>query len=173
MRLERHKTLLVLAVTAAASLSWPAAGCAADAGGASAAPAQTGSSTRTPAASAPAKTRPGGIATLFGPGLYGRHTACGQTLTPTVVGVASRTLPCGTLIDVTYEGRTLTVPVLDRGPYRHGVTWDLTFGAAAALGITETTRIATRVIGRTANTPTLGLPPGAVEAALEGGALAA
>ena len=174
MRLKRHKTLLVLAVIAAASPAWPVAGAfAADAGGASAgAPAQAGPSTGAQASPAPAKA-PGRVATLFGPGLYGRHTACGQTLTPVVVGVANRTLPCGTLIDVTYEGHSLTVPVLDRGPYRHGVTWDLTFGAAAALGISETVRIQARVVGKTANTPTLGLPAGAAEAALAGGVPAA
>src|ERR1700690_2075125 len=60
-----------------------------------------------------------GIATWFGPGFYGRQTACGQTLTPGVVGVANRTLPCGTLVQITYKDHTLTVPVLDRGPYAH------------------------------------------------------
>ncbi len=47
-----------------------------------------------------------GIATWFGPGFYGKQTACGQTLTPSVVGVANRTLPCGTLIKVSYAGRS-------------------------------------------------------------------
>jgi len=53
-----------------------------------------------------------GIATWFGPGFYGKQTACGQTLTPGVVGVANRTLPCGTLVSVTYKGHSVTVPVL-------------------------------------------------------------
>ena len=60
--------------------------------------------------------------------------------------------------EVTYKGHTLTVPVLDRGPYAHHASWDLTAGAAGALGITETVRIGTQVVGKTANTPTLGLP---------------
>ncbi|MGO9489028.1 MAG: septal ring lytic transglycosylase RlpA family protein [Solirubrobacteraceae bacterium] len=116
---------------------------------------------------------PTGIATWFGPGFYGHETACGQTLTPGVVGVANRTLPCGTLVRVAYRGRTLTVPVLDRGPYSHiGADWDLTAGAAAALGITETVRIATKVVGATANSPTLGLPAIAPAAIVAGGALA-
>ena len=34
-----------------------------------------------------------------------------------LVGVANRTLPCGTLVQVSYGGHPLTVPVLDRGPY--------------------------------------------------------
>jgi rare lipoprotein A (peptidoglycan hydrolase) len=89
------------------------------------------------------------------------------------VGVANRTLPCGTLIKVSYSGRALTVPVLDRGPYSHiGADWDLTAGAASALGITETVRIHTRVVGSAPNTPTLGLPTGVPSSALAGGAVA-
>jgi rare lipoprotein A len=131
------------------------------------------------AASAPTSPTPAtsghatGIATWFGPGFYGKQTACGQTLTPGVVGVANRTLPCGTLIKVTYKSHSLTVPVLDRGPYGHGADWDLTAGAAEALGITETVLIATHVVGKTANTPTLGLPTESPSAAVAGGALAA
>jgi len=118
--------------------------------------------------------RPSAIATWFGPGFYGKKTACGQTLTPSVVGVANRTLPCGTLIKVVYRGRSVTVPVLDRGPYAHHADWDLTAGAARALGVTETVRIKTEVVGHTANTPTLGLPAAPPpEEELAGGAAAA
>jgi rare lipoprotein A len=85
-----------------------------------------------------------------------------------VVGVANRTLPCGTLVKVTYAGHSLTVPVLDRGPYADGASWDLTSGAAEALGITETVRIATHVVGRVANTPTLGLPASSATAGASG-----
>ena len=82
-----------------------------------------------------AQVHKSGIATWFGPGFYGQKTACGQTLTPGVVGVANRTLPCGTLVKVSYKGHALTVPVLDRGPYSHiGADWDLTAGAAAGAG---------------------------------------
>lgn len=119
------------------------------------------------------KVHPSGIATWFGPGFYGKRTACGQTLTPGVVGVANRTLPCGTLVKVGYKGHTLTMPVLDRGPYSHiGADWDLTAGAAGALGITETVRIQTRIVGFTANVSTLGLPEPAPDAVTAGGALA-
>lgn len=70
----------------------------------------------------------------YGPGLYGNGTACGETLTKTLVGVAHRTLPCGTLVTFRYNGRTLTVPVIDRGPYVSGRTWDLSHGACVKLG---------------------------------------
>jgi len=69
----------------------------------------------------------------YGPRFYGNGTACGQTLTKGLVGVAHRTLPCGTLVTFRYRGRTLTVPVVDRGPYVAGRTWDLTHGACDLL----------------------------------------
>ncbi len=112
------------------------------------------------------------LSTYFGPGFYGQQTACGQTLSPLLVGVANRTLPCGTLVEVSYAGHSLTVPVIDRGPYANGADWDLTEGAAVALGIGETVRIGTLVVGAAANTPTLGLPPGAEATAATGGAVA-
>ncbi len=98
------------------------------------------------------------IATWFGPGFYGQKTACGQTMSPVIVGVASRTLPCGTLVLVNYKGHRLTVPVIDRGPYGNGATWDLTWGAASALTITETVRVKTKIVGQAPNTPLLGVP---------------
>jgi rare lipoprotein A len=98
------------------------------------------------------------VATWFGPGFYGHQTACGQTLTPSVIGVANRTLPCGTLVRFTYGARTVTVPVLDRGPYGGVAQWDLTAGAARALAVKDTVRVAARVVGSEPNTPALGLP---------------
>jgi rare lipoprotein A (peptidoglycan hydrolase) len=98
------------------------------------------------------------IATYYGPGLYGRHTACGQTLTPETVGVASRTLPCGTLVRFSYRGHSAIVPVIDRGPYSFA-TWDLTTGATQALDIASgVTRVWTRIVGHAANSPALGAP---------------
>jgi peptidoglycan lytic transglycosylase len=112
------------------------------------------------------------IATWFGPGFYGQTTACGQTLTPLLIGVANRRLPCGTLVRVSYRRHGLTLPVIDRGPYANGADWDLTAEAARALGIEDTVRIRTRVVGSVPNSPTLGLPPGAPAATLAGGASA-
>jgi rare lipoprotein A (peptidoglycan hydrolase) len=94
-------------------------------------------------------------------------------LTPAVIGVANRTLPCGTLVRVTYRGHALVVPVLDRGPYANHADWDLTAGAAQALNITETVRIGARVVGVAPNTPLLGSPPVTPAEAATGGAQAA
>jgi rare lipoprotein A len=172
MRIARPTTtplLALLACTAClASCVAPVASALAETGSATG-----GASAGTSAPSTKTKVHPTGIATWFGPGFYGQQTACGQTLTPAVVGVANRTLPCGTLVKVSYRGHTLTVPVLDRGPYANHADWDLTAGAAQALDITETVRIATRVVGAAPNTPTLGSPPVTPEEATAGGAQAA
>jgi hypothetical protein len=73
-------------------------------------------------------------ATWYGPGLYGNSTACGQTLRPGTVGVAHKTLPCGTTLKFAYHGRYLVTKVIDRGPYSEGNAFDLTNGARRALG---------------------------------------
>jgi rare lipoprotein A len=75
-------------------------------------------------------------ATFFGPGLYGNKTYCGQTLSAQLLGVAHRTLPCGTAVAILFEGREIIVPVVDRGPFNAGSDWDLTQGTADALGFT-------------------------------------
>lgn len=73
------------------------------------------------------------LATWYGPGLYGNRTACGQRLGTETLGVAHRSLPCGTKVSILYRGRTITVPVIDRGPYS-SADWDLTSKTAQRLG---------------------------------------
>ena len=80
------------------------------------------------------------VATWFGPEDNGSQTACGVKLTKTVLGVAHKSLPCGTKVSFYFRGKRITVPVIDRGPYGPGVTWDLTEGTAAALGFTDVGR---------------------------------
>ena len=72
-------------------------------------------------------------ATYYGPGLYGNRTACGQTLTPDLQGVAHRSLPCGTLVEFEWHGRHAVVPVVDRGPYGSRAEWDLTQATCSSL----------------------------------------
>jgi rare lipoprotein A len=81
------------------------------------------------------------IATWYGPGLYGNQTACGIQLTEETVGVAHRSLPCGTNVAVRYGSSTIVVPVVDRGPYSGAAKWDLTAAAARMLGFEHTDRI--------------------------------
>jgi rare lipoprotein A (peptidoglycan hydrolase) len=73
-------------------------------------------------------------ASYYGPGLYGNGVACGGTLEPGTLGVASKTLPCGAKVTFRYHGRTVTVPVIDRGPYVAGRDFDLTEATKRRLG---------------------------------------
>ena len=82
-----------------------------------------------------------GKATWYGPGLYGNRTACGKRLRPGTLGVAHKTLPCGTRVTFYRGGRFVTLPVIDRGPFRQGVAWDLTAAAARQLGMATTSRL--------------------------------
>jgi rare lipoprotein A len=59
----------------------------------------------------------------------------------TLLGVAHKTLPCGTQVAVLYKGRRITVPVVDRGPFRPGTKYDLTAATAQALGFEHTDRL--------------------------------
>jgi rare lipoprotein A (peptidoglycan hydrolase) len=165
LRTTFHKTVSLVLLTAAAGAVFLPLGAHASTGGVWSSPG--------PAPAAPrVSARRTAIATWFGPGFYGQTTACGQTLTPALVGVAHRTLACGTLVRVIYRRHGLTLPVIDRGPYANGADWDLTAEAARALGIEDTVRIRARVVGSVPNSPTLGLPPDAPAAALAGGASA-
>lgn len=77
-------------------------------------------------------------ATWYGPGFYGNRTACGIKLTKRTLGVAHKTLPCGTRVEFFLRGKRITVPVIDRGPYANGATWDLTLASMRRLGSSST-----------------------------------
>ena len=87
-----------------------------------------------PAAALPATGAVTVRASYYGPGFYGRRTACGLTMTTELQGVAHRTLPCGTAVTLRYGGATVTVPVVDRGPYNYSREFDLTYATKLALG---------------------------------------
>ena len=50
---------------------------------------------------------------------------------------------------MTYRGRSLVLPVIDRGPYRRGIKYDLTGAAAQRLGVTVTSRIGAAPLTKT------------------------
>jgi rare lipoprotein A (peptidoglycan hydrolase) len=81
----------------------------------------------------------------YGPGFYGHRTACGLTLTKTLIGVAHRTLPCGTLITFKWSGRIVAAPVVDRGPYVGGRQFDMTGGLCVKLNHCFTGKIYYRI----------------------------
>ena len=73
------------------------------------------------------------VASWYGPGLYGNRLGCGGTLLPGRLGVAHRTLGCGTRVTLWHRGRTVRVRVIDRGPYVGGREFDLTEATARRL----------------------------------------
>jgi rare lipoprotein A (peptidoglycan hydrolase) len=77
--------------------------------------------------------RTAGASWYGGPSMWGRQTACGQTLRPSTLGVAHKTLPCGTTVKFVYHGHALITQVIDRGPYVQGRAWDLTQATSEAL----------------------------------------
>jgi hypothetical protein len=81
------------------------------------------------------------VASWYGPGFYGRKTACRLKMSRSLLGVAHKKLPCGTEVALLYRGETITVPVVDRGPFIRGRSWDLTAATAKALGFKAVDRI--------------------------------
>jgi peptidoglycan lytic transglycosylase len=71
----------------------------------------------------------------------GGGLACGGSLTSETMGLASKTLPCGTLVTLRYGGRSVRVPVVDRGPYVAGREFDLTEATKQALGFGDTGQV--------------------------------
>ncbi|TCZ66841.1 septal ring lytic transglycosylase RlpA family protein [Roseicella aquatilis] len=77
-----------------------------------------------------------GTASYYSRSFSGRTTASGTRMNPAGYHAAHRTLPFGTLVEVTNlrNGRSVVVRVDDRGPFRRGRVIDLTPQAALALG---------------------------------------
>lgn len=83
----------------------------------------------------------------------GTRTASGKPLSDTKPSAAHRTLPFGTLVRVTHlrTGRSVTVPITDRGPYVKGRVIDLSAAAARRLGVTPRhgiARVSIKVVKR-------------------------
>ncbi len=78
------------------------------------------------------------MASYYGPGFYGNRTACGQTLTPGTLGVAHKTMPCGTKLTLRNGGRSVKVRVIDRGPYHGNREFDLTEATKRRIGFGST-----------------------------------
>jgi rare lipoprotein A (peptidoglycan hydrolase) len=83
----------------------------------------------------------------YGPGFYGHGMAGGGTLTPDSMVVAHKTLPFGTRVEFEYNGKSIVVPVQDRGPYVRGREFDLGPGPAVYLGMLSVAKIRYRVLG--------------------------
>lgn len=86
------------------------------------------------ASSAEARTF-SGIASFYG-NESGSKTASGQRFNQNAMTAAHRSLPFGTKVKVTYQGRSVVVTINDRGPFIKGRVIDLSKGAAQAIGLT-------------------------------------
>jgi hypothetical protein len=78
------------------------------------------------------------FASYYGPGLYGGALACGGRLNPGTIGVAHKTLPCGTKLTLRLGNRQVDARVIDRGPYVGGREFDLTAATKYRLGFGST-----------------------------------
>ena len=80
-----------------------------------------------------------GRASWYGAPFHGRQTAFGEIYDMNAMTAAHAYLPAGSLIRVTSlrTGRSRVVRINDRGPYFPGRELDLSFRAAAQLGILE------------------------------------
>lgn len=80
-------------------------------------------------------------ATWFGPGFYGKRTYCGNRMSRGLLGVAHKKLPCGTRVEIFHNGRSVTVPVVDRGPFHKKIEYDLTAATAKRLKFKQAGKI--------------------------------
>ncbi len=76
-----------------------------------------------------------GVASWYGPGFHGQHTANGEIYDMFAFTAAHKTLPFNTWLKVNYRGRSVFVRINDRGPYVGGRFLDLSAAAAQALGL--------------------------------------
>ena len=77
-----------------------------------------------------------GLASWYGPGFEGNHTASGDVFDSSLYTAASKELPLGTWLFVQRNGRGVVVLVNDRGPYVGDRILDLSRAAAEAIGLT-------------------------------------
>jgi rare lipoprotein A (peptidoglycan hydrolase) len=74
-----------------------------------------------------------GLASWYGPGFAGKHTASGAIFDPSLFTAANKELPLNTFLRVHYGGSCAIVLVNDRGPYGGGRVFDLSEGVAEYL----------------------------------------
>jgi rare lipoprotein A len=78
------------------------------------------------------------LASWYGPGLYGNKLGCGGRLSAGTVGVAHKSLPCGTDLVLRKGDRFVRAKVIDRGPYVGAREFDLTQATKHRLGFGST-----------------------------------
>lgn len=98
-----------------------------------------GCTSTAPAGPQKAPERMQGVASWYGEEFAGRTTANGEIFDPSLMTAAHRTLPFGTVLDITNPktAQTVRVRVNDRGPYIGNRVIDLSYAAAQQIGLIE------------------------------------
>ena len=80
-----------------------------------------------------------GTASYYGAKFHGRRTASGEKFDMHAMTAAHRTLPFGTLVEVTnpLNGKSVTVRINDRGPFHGNRILDVSRAAATKLGLIQ------------------------------------
>lgn len=78
-----------------------------------------------------------GSASYYGPNLAGNRTANGEVFDPTQLTAAHRTLPMGSMVKVTHNGKSVVVRINDRGPFHGNRVIDLSTAAAREIGLVQ------------------------------------
>jgi hypothetical protein len=86
------------------------------------------------------------MASWYGPGFYGNRSAGGPVLERNSLWVAHKSLKFGTVVRFTYNGKSITLEVRDRGPFIGGREWDLTEAAAEKIGLKTGPRTGTGMV---------------------------
>lgn len=89
-------------------------------------------------------------ASYYGDEFAGRPTANGETFDPDLLTAAHRTLPFGSLVEVSdeFSGRSVIVRINDRGPFHGDRAIDLSEAAAKKIGLAKagTGRVSLNVV---------------------------
>lgn len=89
-----------------------------------------------------------GEASWYGPGFVGSPTASGAPYNPELFTAAMLTVPLGTVVRVSANGRAVSVLVTDRGPYAQGRVLDCSRACSRALGYDGVAQVSIEVLAR-------------------------
>ena len=116
-----------------------------------------------------------GVASWYGPGFHEESTSNGEPYDMYAMTAAHKTLPLPSYVQVTNlrNGRSVTLRVNDRGPFKDGRIIDLSYTAAAKLGILRDGTAFVEVRAITPETAVDSTPPAAGGLFVQAGAFAA
>ena len=89
-----------------------------------------------------------GLASWYGPGFVGSPTASGTPYDPERMTCAHKTLPLGTVVRVSGNGRAVSCLVNDRGPYVGPRILDMSRAGSRALGFDGVQQVTVEVLAR-------------------------